>query len=847
MRVIARPCAWMLVLAAVAGAGELPRGVQVEGDLFAGEGQNILYAIGNVRLSSGREVISADGAVIWWREQEAYLEGNVVYRFRGNVLKAERVYVHWTTTTEPETGQEETGIERSFVVRADVRWAERPDRVPWRVRAEEVLQTQPDRFVARGRVDLSTCLYHEPHAYFRASKVVFVADQKIIVHNLSYQVQGVALDPDIQGWWVPPIYWPYLYVPLGYQWPEMSFDVGRSGRFGSYVQTEVRYPLLAEDATPLGVPKLGVRLDYYSKRGFAYGTSLGYERRDGQVRGRLDYYRLLDDEGEERDEDEFELGETERYRWKFFHTQDMPEGWEFDAEWQKWSDAGFRQEFFERDFYTEKPIESRLYLKRAEGPLAGYAHVRWQQDEWLDTTEYLPQVGFNVISWPLGPHLIYTAHFEVAHVRRRLSELRLPPPPWTPAQLAAHDALLRDRNFFQDPLESTVQEAMGDDERFWRFNTYHALSAPFELGGVDIEPFVGFRGTYYSDTVDGGSGWRRLLVWGGRASAQYWRTWEDVRSDGLRCMGRRVLPLEVNGLRHVITPEVRIVALEDSGVDYDELILTDDDELQPIGDFGHAGFRLQPGIGADRLMWPGRPRPWYGIDTTTLAFGDVNDIVPYRVLNVGLRNRLQTRRRGRIVDLLDVDADVDFFFGDQDVNNGDNVADARLDLRFRPLEGVTFFADIDYNVGSNDYLRRRDDGTRFFDDDSVSAFNAGLYLHTSRRWQVVLEQRYEADESNQLGVRFVFQPDRKWQVELQYRYDTEESDPVDVGVVLRRDMHDWIAELIFEDDDLADESIVGFRLQPKLRRRLVTGLTYTRELGANIDRHDQEQFQHYDY
>ena len=57
-------------------------------------------------------------------------------------------------------------------------------------------------------------------------------------------------------------------------------------------------------------------------------------------------------------------------------------------------------------------------------------------------------------------------------------------------------------------------------------------------------------------------------------------------------------------------------------------------------------------------------RLYHAYDTTTLAFGDVNDIYPFRVLNVGLRNRWQTRRNGRIVDLLDIDADLDFFFGD---------------------------------------------------------------------------------------------------------------------------------------------------------------------------------------
>ena len=844
MRATVRACAWVLVAAAAAAAGEMPdAATRIEADLFAREGADVLYAIGHVRLQRGGSLITADGAVVWLRDQEAYLEGHVAYRFGGSVVQAQRAYVHWTSTKDPATGEERTKIDRGFVIRGDVRWSERPDRVPWRIRADEVLQTDVDRFVARGRVTLSTCLYHEPHAYFRASKVVLVSDDKIIIHNLSYQVQGVALDPDIQGWWVPPIYWPYLHIPLGYEWPEMTFDAGRTSRFGTYVKTEVLYPILAEDATPFGVVKLGARLDYYSKRGFGYGSSLRYERRDGLVRGLLDYYRLHSDDG--KDHDDFDLGETDRYRWRFFHSQDTPEGWEFDAEFQKWSDAGFRQEFFEDEFYREKPVESRLYLKRSEGPFAGYAHVRWQEDEWLDTTEYLPQVGFNVISYPLAPHLVYTGHFEVARIHRRLSELRLAPG-GTPADNAA---LRMDRNFFHDPLESSVQEALGDDERFWRVNTYHELAAPFELGCLDVEPFVGVRATYYSETLGGDSDWRTLLVWGGRVSAQFWRTWDDVRMDGVRCCGTTIFPLEVHGLRHIVTPEIRVLAVQDSGLDYTDLILTDDDgEIQPPGDPRFAGFRLVPGLGADPLMWPSRPRLYYAPDTTALAFGDVHDVYPFRVVNVGLRNRWQTHRKGRVVDLLDIEADVDFFFGDQTVNNDDSYSDLRLDLRFRPVDGITFFLDFDYNVGGNDYLRRRDDdGTRYLGDDTVSALNAGLYIHTSERWQLMLARRYEADEADQIGFRFIYRPDEKWRVTLQYAYDAEKSDPVDTAVILTRDMHDWIAEFVFEDNRDADESMVGFRLQPKLRRQLIGGLYYTRDLGADVDRQHEESYQHYDY
>ncbi len=858
MKRMLRACAWLLASAAVAAAGETPElATRIEADLFAREGADILYAIGHVRLQRGRDRMTADGAVVWLRDQEAYLEGRVVYRVGKSVMKAERAYVHWTTVKDPETGEESTKVDRSFIVRGDVQWNERPDRVPWRIRAEEVLQTDVNRILARGHVILSTCLYHEPHVYFRASEVVLVRGDKIIIKNLSYQVQGVALDPDIQGWWIPPIYWPYLYIPLGWEWPEMRFEAGSKSRYGFYVQTEVLYPILAEDATPLGVPKVGVRMDYYAKRGFAHGMSFEYERGDGLMHGRAEFWRLGSDDGEDRDR--YEITEDDRYRWKFIHSQDMPAGWEFDFEFQKHSDAAVRSEFFESEFYTDKPVENRIYLKRYEGPFAGYIHARWQEDEWLDTTEYLPQIGVNVISYPLAPHLIYTGHFEVARIRRRLSDLRLAPGD----AMGANNPTLWDVNFYNDPLRSTTQEALSDDQRFWRLNTYHELAMPFDVGFLNVEPFVGVRGTYYSETIGGDSSWRTLAVWGGRVSAQFWNTWDDVRADGLRVLGAKILPLEIDGLRHIITPEIRILSVEDSGLEYDDLILTDDDgEIQPAGDYRYAGYRLfappgfagldglpfmtDPGLPAGTLV--SRPRLYYGIDPTTLAFGDVHDIAPFRVLNVALRNRWQTQRKGRVVDLIDLDVDLDFFFGDKGVSNGENYSDLRVDFRFRPADGITFFMDFDHNIGSNSYLRRdRDTGEYSVSDDTFSTFNTGLYVHTSRRWQVVLTQRYGPDEGNRVGFRFVYHPDDKWRVMLQHEYNTKRSDPIELGVVISRDMHDWIAEFIIEADEISDENLIGFRLQPKLRRQLITGLYYTRTLGANIDRLREEAYQHYDY
>jgi len=827
---------WILLLAALAGAaaGGAPEPrVLLRADLFAREDPDILYAIGNVRLERGDAVITADGAVVWTADREAYLEGHVVYRMGKSSVQAERAYIHWTAEKE---GKEGTTVDRAFIFRGDVRWEERPDGVPWHIKAEEVLQVDVRHFVARGRVALSPCDFHLAHAFFQAKEVELVADEKFIATDISYHTRGVSL-PTL---WVPPIYWPRLYVPLGWQWPRMALSTGHSSEFGTFVLSEVTYEL--PDGTIPGVDaEVGLRLDHYTGRGLGTGGLFRYElqeeRRTGPLgrdllRGELDTYWIYHDTGE--DLKDRELGQDNRWRAKFFHSQDIPKGFEFDVEYQRWSDAGFRREFFRDEHEEDKPVESRVYLKWSEGPFAAYFHTRWREDDWLDTTEYLPQVGFNVFSYPLWRNLLYTGHIEIANVHRELSVLRLPP--GLSRRDPLYDALLRRRlrrNFYLAPLVSTDQEVASDDRRFWRFNTYHELSMPFSVSIFEIEPFVATRQTYYQETLDDDDGaWRGMFVYGARVATQFWRSWDDVRADSLRLFGVKIMPLEVDGLRHVVTPELRVMSIEEPTLGLDKLILTDDTDMnQPIANFGY-----------DRL-----PRPYHPYDPTGLAFGDVDAIVPVTLVNIGLRNRWQTRRGGEVVDLIDLDADIDLYFHEGRDNGGENFSDLRIDFRFQPVGGIYFFTDFDYRVVGDSLLAAND----------FQVFNVGLALARSTRWQLFLSQRYEKDEMNRLGIRLVYYLSEKWSFLIQYQFNATGYTSDNFSLRLTRDLHDWIAEFVVEKERhefLAEEEVdeetdnsVGFRLQPKLQRELIRGIQYTRDLSAGLDSYRREITEFVDY
>ena len=119
----------LLLLVSMAHAGELPgadAGLTVKADILSREGEHVLYAIGNVFLQRGDSAISADSAVVWITEQEAYLEGHVTYRFGRSVIECERAYIHWDRVSTGE-GKTSTTIKKGFLFRGDIRWNERPD------------------------------------------------------------------------------------------------------------------------------------------------------------------------------------------------------------------------------------------------------------------------------------------------------------------------------------------------------------------------------------------------------------------------------------------------------------------------------------------------------------------------------------------------------------------------------------------------------------------------------------------------------------------------------------------------------------------------------------------------
>jgi hypothetical protein len=318
-------------------------------------------------------------------------------------------------------------------------------------------------------------------------------------------------------------------------------------------------------------------------------------------------------------------------------------------------------------------------------------------------------------------------------------------------------------------------------------------------------------------------------------STSFWQSWEDVRSDGLRIGGVRVLPLDVRGLRHVVSPELRVMSVWASGNQKRVIPMDVNDEVQPPAD---VGFRR-------------RFRRYEPYDPTGVQFGDVNDISRVTVVSLGVRNRWQTRRGDRVVDLLEIEPSLNYFLHDNEDPFNKSRGEFRTRLDFRPIDGVNFFGDFSLNLSQKDKTLGsdwNDAGDREVQSPrgsgSFDYFDLGLSIATSERWELTLSERFDLFGGLRSGVSLGYVLSEKWRARLQLEAGGGGGL---LSLRLTRDLHDWLAEFVIENDQETSSQTIGIRLTPKTRQQLITGLYYTRDLAAGFNAYRQEQYQQYDY
>ena len=475
--------------------------------------------------------LSADRAVIWTTAvtgsdfstdmlqtedtpYQVYLEGNIIIRQAGNVIRAERAFY-------------DARQDQALVHNAELK-AYLPELDSTvRVRAEQLRQRSETSFHATNAW-ISTSQFGKPGYRLQATDVFL--DQR------PFSFWG-AQDIDPQTGQPIPRYWatilnstlivedtPLLFAPRvsvptedpGIPLETLAFRQDRI--FGTQVRSRWdAFKLFGIERPPDS--RWVLEADFLSDRGPLLGT-------DGHYRGMDEYGNLFFGSGlatyvHDDGTDNLGLGrrdlvpnDNDRGIIDLRHRHLFPGGLMLQGEFGYESDRNFVEQYYEQRFDTGKDRETLAYLREAHDNWAASLLVRPQINQFENTTQWLPRGDLTLLGEPLfDGWLTWSTHSSAAYASLRPSE--------APTDL----------NDTFTPL-NYMTKADGLVAM-----TRHELALPFNLGPVKVSPYALGEAAFWSDGFTNDSIDRFYIRSGVRASVLFWRVYPYVQSDVLNLSG----------------------------------------------------------------------------------------------------------------------------------------------------------------------------------------------------------------------------------------------------------------------------------------------------------------------
>ncbi len=524
-------------------------------------GSPALEPIATEESAAGESILADLGGPGAGAVAGVYMRGDVVMSRGERMIRSPELYYDF---------QNNRALIMDPVMRAMV-----PDRnLPIYVRAVQARQLSASEYVA-SKARISTSEFFTPHVHLGA-ETVYLTDST--PRDASGRITGVQAGTyrayhttlNVEG--VPIAYWPYSAGDFRTGEAGLrSLRVGYNDDFGASVESKWYLFNLLGLEKPQGVDAL-LLADYFSKRGPGVGLDVDYKRENsyGMFRSYYIHDTGEDDLGPFRD-GTVENPDRGRITWR--HRQFLPDGWELTLEGSYISDDHFLEEYFRREFETEKDQETLVYLKKQRDNWAFTALAQWRIMDFLTQTEHLPDLGFHWIGEPLGGLASLYHESRAGFVRYQPDERR-----WF--------------STFR-PGDNDVESDLTA-----RADTRNEIDFPLRLGNVNIVPWAMARAGYWDSSPRDGSLGRLLGQAGVRAGSQFWRLYDSAASE----------LLDLNGVRHVIRPEATAWMAASNKDSFD--LYPFDDGVEDIDDFHGASLAL-------RQRWQtkrGGPGNWRLVD-----------------------------------------------------------------------------------------------------------------------------------------------------------------------------------------------------------------------------------------
>ncbi len=261
-----------------------------------------------------------------------------------------------------------------------------------------------------------------------------------------------------------------------------------------------------------------------------------------------------------------------------------------------------------------------------------------------------------------------------------------------------------------------------------RVDSDNQLAYLMKVSFVELRPFVGERETYYSKTQDTARYGviRSIFSTGADLSTKFYKIY-DVQ--------KKFWGIDIHRLRHIVTPTINYSYLH------------------------------TPTVSSSIL------------DT----FDSVDSITRDHIVGLGLENKLQTKRGGKIVDLLRVLWSSNFNLKEH-IGHG-SFDEVKSNIEFKPTDWLRFDSDSDYDPYRH----------------LLSSANFDIYVNDKDKWALGFGKRYSVDADDQITTDFSWRINPKWMIHIYDRFDINHGQQKEQEFTITRDLHEWEMDLNFNE------------------------------------------------
>lgn len=651
-------------------------------------------------------------------KKEIIATGNVEVFYKGTKLTCEKLIVNSQTKDGVAEGNARLEDQKGVIVGSKIiyNFSSKTGTIvdsgfrsnPYFGKAEETEKVSDEEFINR-RGYVTTCSLDNPHYRIKSRRMSIFPGDKIQTKDDTFYVGRI-----------PLLYLPRLNRSLKDPIMHVQFMPGKSKQWGPFLLSAWRYNL-TQDVTGR------IYLDWRGKLGVGEGFGVNYTT-TGLGKGDFKYYYARE-RNRTKDfppEDVTLTRKFQRYLIRWRHKWDIDKQTNLISEYHKIVDSkrmlygrkyNFLTEYFIREYEGDPLPSSYVSVHHSSSYYSIDFLMQKRINRWYDETEKLPEVKLSLPSYNIGDTRFYIDH----------------------ASQAAH---------FN--VKNPVPSPSSLDKHLDRFDTTNKLSLPLKVAFVNLNPFVQHQGTYYDRDVYGSATvLRNIFSTGTDATTKFYRIF-NVQSNFLR--------LDLNGLRHIITPTV-----------------------------GYS-YRNKPTVPPSKLVQVD------GIDSIS---GRSN------TATLNLSNILQTKRNNQTVEILNFLVSNNYTFKTKG-SRGSSFGDFLAKLELLPYAWMRAIVNATYD-------RRK---------EYFSAVNYDLVFDLGKERSFGFGQRYQRKGPNEFVYNLKWLLSPKWKFSIYHRFITGHRDLSfkrglrEQEYVISRDLHCWTTEVTYNVTRDQGEAIwIIFRLK----------------------------------